>query len=372
MRRYYLSAICLSILTAMFVTSCHKQHSTAQNNSLSEINVAVPQQRTVTLYKTYPGTIYANSATDIVARVNGYLLSQNYNNGDMVKAGQILFTIEPTQYADAVTSAQAQLETAQAQLEYSSQRYEAISQAAKADAASLMEVAEAKSNWQTAEQQVKNAKASLETAKTNLGYCTVRAPFAGHASAATVSQHTYLSGEASPQVLTTIYDDTYVRADFFIDDATFINLMNSRNLELPFDSIPISFTDNLPHSYTGKIIYFAPDINKGTGTMELRALIHNPYEELHEGMYANVSLPYDIAENAILVKDAAIGFDQRGRYLYTVGDSGIVSYTPVEVGGTVDDTLRIITSGITPDTRYVTQALLKVRDGMRVKPVLTR
>ncbi len=89
-------------------------------------------------------------------------------------------------------------------------------------------------------------------------------------------------------------------------------------------------------------------------------------------MYATVSLPYGTEPHALLVKDASIGTDQLGKYLYTVNDSDKVVYTPVEIGGLYRDSLRVITKGIAPDTRYVTSALLKVRDGMPVKPVTVK
>ena len=88
-------------------------------------------------------------------------------------------------------------------------------------------------------------------------------------------------------------------------------------------------------------------------------------------MYATVSLPYGFEPNAILIKDASIGTDQLGKYIYTVNDSNKVVYTPIEVGETVNDTLRIVTKGITADTKYVTKALLKVRDGQTVDPRMT-
>jgi multidrug efflux pump subunit AcrA (membrane-fusion protein) len=87
-------------------------------------------------------------------------------------------------------------------------------------------------------------------------------------------------------------------------------------------------------------------------------------------MYLTIGLPYSIAPKAILINDASIGTDQLGKYVYVVNGSNKVVYTPVKVGGIVNDTMRVVTDGLTPDSRYVTKALLKVRDGMSVKPVM--
>lgn len=89
-------------------------------------------------------------------------------------------------------------------------------------------------------------------------------------------------------------------------------------------------------------------------------------------MYVSVKLPWKTDPKAVLVKDASLSTDQLGKYLYTVNDSNKIVYTPVKVGDLYQDTLRIITEGIQPGTKYVTKALLKVRPGMTVNPVLTR
>ncbi len=95
----------------------------------------------------------------------------------------------------------------------------------------------------------------------------------------------------------------------------------------------------------------------------------NPYGEIRNGMYVNIHLPFGENSRAILVKDASIGTDQLGKYLYVVNDSDKVIYTPIKTGDLYNDSMRVVTDGISPDARYVTSALLRVRDGMPVKPV---
>ena len=105
-----------------------------------------------------------------------------------------------------------------------------------------------------------------------------------------------------------------------------------------------------------------------TGTMDLQVQVDNPYNELRAGMFVEVHLPYGSMENAVLVRDTSIGTNQLGKYLYVVNDSNKVVYTPVTVGDLIDDTLRIVTQGLRPTDRYVTSALLKVREGETVNP----
>lgn len=365
----------VAIIATMAASGCHNSKSTDNDRSQAPvIDVAEAIQQPVVLYKQYPGKLHAKSTVDLVARVSGYLRSQNYTDGDLVDKGTVLFTIEDTQYRDAVTQAESNLKSAEAELQYNTSHYEAVKKASESDAASRMEVEQARSAMESSRQEVNTALAALSTARSNLGYCTVKAPFKGYVNASSYSVGNYLAGEGSPVTLATIYDDSSVHAEFFIDDASYIDMLRKTGREIVSDRdhMPITFSDELPHSYTGRLTYIAPDIDPSTGTLELRAEIDNPYDELREGMYANIRLPYAADSAAVLVKDASLSTDQRGKFLYVVNDSDKVVYTPVEVGDMVDDSLRVITSGLRPGERYVTVGLLKVRPHMTVKPRLVK
>ena len=103
--------------------------------------------------------------------------------------------------------------------------------------------------------------------------------------------------------------------------------------------------------------------------MRLRAELDNPDGILKPGLYVSVTLPYAMQENALLIDNASIGTDQLGKYVYVVNDSNVVSTRPIEIGQLVDDGMRIVTSGLSSDERYVTKALMKVRQGMKISPV---
>jgi multidrug efflux pump subunit AcrA (membrane-fusion protein) len=108
-----------------------------------------------------------------------------------------------------------------------------------------------------------------------------------------------------------------------------------------------------------------------TGTRTVRADLANPDGMLKSGAFVTVTLPYARESNAILVRDASIGVDQQGKYLYVVNDSNRVMYRTIKTGQLIDDSLRLVTHGLQPRERYVTQALLKVRDGMTISPQMT-
>lgn len=360
---------------ALGATACScSHHKAASEEEEAKIDVAVPVVESVIVRQTYPGTIKALREVGLVARVNGTLRSCNYRYGDFVKKGDILFTIEDDNYRDAVARAQSALNTAIANQEYAAQHYAAVSEAYKSDAVSKMEVEQAKSNLEECNAQIKSARAELQTAQTQLSYCTVRAPFDGHVSAASHDVGSYLAGEGAPVTLATIYEDNIMVTYISIDDAGTMakikKFLQQGNVNL--DSIPVSFTDQLQHKYTAKLDYMSPNVNTSTGTVELQGLISNEYGELKSGMFATVDLPLETDSAAILIHNSSIGTDQLGKYVYVVNDSDVVVYTPVKLGSLYADTMRIVTDGLDGKSRYVTKALLKVRDGEKVTPVMTK
>lgn len=371
-----LSIIATAILSLNLVgcKSKDKEKDAPANDQIQAIDVAYPVVDSVVLHREYPGTLKAANEVNLVARVNGYLVSTPYEPGSVVQKGAVLYCIEDSKYSNDVAQAQAQLNNARATYDYSSRQYQAMKKALESDAVSQMDVIQAKSAMEEAEAAIKNAEAALHSAQLDLSYCTVTAPFTGRVSKCAYSVGAYLGGAGSPVVLGTIYDDAQLNAYFAIEDAQYLKMLNAEiNKEnIDYKAIPLSFTQELSHKYTGELDYLAPSIDPSTGTMSIRAKVNNPYGELRSGQYVKIMLPYASDPHAILVKDASISTDQKGKYVYVVNDENKVVYTPIEVGELVNDTMRIVTSGLTPESRYVTKALLKVRDGMEVKPIETR
>lgn len=354
----------------LLAAGCSKKNGRQEGGEIPTIDVAEAVTDSVVISKTYPAVLRADNSADVVARVNGYLLSQNYNSGDRVKKGQVLFRIEDTQYRDAVTQAQAALENARSAYAYASKNYEAMQRALQSDAVAQIQVLEAKNALEQSQAQIKNCEAALSTARTQLSYCTVAAPFDGVMTTSEYSPGAYIGGAGQPVKLATIYDDSKVKAEFSIDDASFQRSLTNENgrSKINYGHVPVSFSEELPHKYEGDLYYISPDVNTGTGTLNLRLMLDNPYHELRDGMYCTVSLPLKVMENAVLVKDASISTSQTDKYLYVVNDSNRVVYTPITVGDMANDSMRIVTSGLEGGEKYVTRALLKVRAGMEVNP----
>ena len=335
------------------------------------ISVAKPIVKDITLTKDYPGYLTTEKTVNLVARVNGTLRSVSYVPGGRVKKGQLLFVIEPTLYNDKVAQAEAELKTAQAQLEYARNNYSRMKEAVKSDAVSQIQVLQSESSVTEGVAAVSNAEAALSTARTNLGYCYVRAPFDGTISKSTVDVGSYVGGSLQPVTLATIYKDDQMYAYFNVADNQWLEM--SMNNQQPTKELPKKIMVQLgkegTESYPATLDYLSPNVDLNTGTLMVRANFDNPQGVLKSGLYVSITLPYGEADHAILVKEASIGTDQLGKFLYAVNDSDIVHYRHIEIGQLINDTLRQVLGGLSPQERYVTEALMKVRDGMKVKPI---
>ena len=331
------------------------------------ISVAKPIVKDITLTKDYPGYLTTEKTVNLVARVNGTLRSVSYVPGGRVKKGQLLFVIEPTLYNDKVAQAEAELKTAQAQLEYARNNYSRMKEAVKSDAVSQIQVLQSESSVTEGVAAVSNAEAALSTARTNLGYCYVRAPFDGTISKSTVDIGSYVQ----PVTLATIYKDDQMYAYFNVADNQWLEM--SMNNQQPTKELPKKIMVQLgkegTESYPATLDYLSPNVDLNTGTLMVRANFDNPQGVLKSGLYVSITLPYGEADHAILVKEASIGTDQLGKFLYAVNDSDIVHYRHIEIGQLINDTLRQVLGGLSPQERYVTEALMKVRDGMKIKPI---
>lgn len=361
-----LPAAALLAMTA----GCHRKEKAAMPTP--RIEVAVPTIDSVVLHRTFPGTMSAARSADVVARVSGTLLKKCYNDGDYVKAGQTLFVIEGTTYSNALQDARSQLATAKSQHEYYSHQYEAMKKAYAEDAVAEINVLETKSNLEQAAAAIDRARITINNAQVNMGYCTVTAPISGRVSAPNVLVGNYVGGDGST-VLCTIVDNSELKVTFDIGSAQFLALV-PKGLTGGgplYSQVPLSFREKIAQTYTTDLFYAAPSVDTSTGAVTLEGRVDNPEGILRDGMYVTVQLPYGVDPHAILVSNSAIGTDQLGKYLFVVNDSNRVVYTPIEVGEVFQDTLRVVTKGIKPDSRYVTKALLTVRNGMTVDPVMT-
>ena len=364
--------IIFGVLLVLAVYSCKEKKSSVVKEHYTSVTVSSPITKNVTLVNDYPGSLAADNSIPLIARVDGYITEVNYKPGQFVNKGAVLFVIEPTLYENSVNQAKGALESSQAELVYAENNYVRMLEASKSDAVSEIDVIQAKSNLDQAKAAVISDKAALKTAETNLSYCYVRAATQGRASVNLYTTGQYVNGSASPITLATVYDDRHVFVNFAVPESMLPTVKNLDSLAISFASDENGSKANYTETFAGKIDYVAPNVTLTTGTFAVRAKLKNRDDILRDGLYVNVQLPYKKDENAILVNNTSIGTNQSGNYLYVLSDkdsAGIytVLFKHVTLGPLIDDTLRVVTSGINAHDMYVNKALLKVRAGSKVQ-----
>lgn len=366
----------LIIFLFFLLTSCHsgkQKEAETRQRPVPEIAVNTPVSEDVVYYYEYPAYLEAEQTVNLVARVSGFLEKILYTPGEEVKAGQLLFVIEPKPYMDQVNAAEAQVKSAQAQLEYAQASYERMKEAVNTKAVSEIDYLQAQSTYNSAQASLQDAKAQLNTARINLAYCYIKAPFNGRVTRNLVDQANFVPGSVNPTTLATMYKDRRMYAYFNMAYAEYQNLPSESARMSPNDPLrflTVSDAADPGKQWKGQLDYTSPNVDLQTGTVNIRAIIENPHEELLSGMYVKIHVPYRNVRDALLIPESSIGTNQTGRFIYIVGRDNRIELKPVTVGVLEADGMREIVNGVRRDDRYVADALISVRPGMEVKPVM--
>jgi membrane fusion protein (multidrug efflux system) len=386
-----------------------------------EVTVSPPVRRTLTTYKEYTGTTRAKEQVDLRARVKGFLKEIRFQEGSDVKAGQVLLVIDEEPFQVQVNSAQAQLDQALASLakaEKSRSREVAkaqvdVDQAALAlaqveerrnrnllarNAGSREDVDKAEASRKRSEAQVEadqanrqqalsdfdtnilsakaaveDARAALENAKINLGYCRIASPIDGRITRRLVDAGN-LVGDGTATLLATVVKDDPVYAYSNISDADVLlyRSLNRQGKRVDFrkETVPIELemSDETGYPHKGRLDYADPTADAATGTVQARGLFENADHAILPGLFVRVRVPLQSGVDSLLLPERAIGTDQAGRFVMTVGPGDVVEQRTVKVGPTSGDGLRVVLEGLKPEDRVVINGLQKARPGAKVNP----
>lgn len=341
-----------------------------------KVDVATPVQRPVTRYVEATGNTAPIKSVDLVARVQGFLQSQDYTDGTFVKQGTQLFTIEPETYKLKLDQAQAAEAGAQASLKQAEADFRRQSDLVQRQAVSQATLDTSTSTRDNAQANLQQAQANTRIAEVNYGYTKVSAPFDGIVSAHMVSIGE-LVGVSSPTQLATIVamDPIYVNFTVNEQDVLRIRVEAARRgltaADLKQFPIEIGLQTETGYPHEGHLDYVAPTLNSSTGTLAVRGLVPNDKRVLLPGYFVRVRVPFTQEKDALLVPDTALGSDQGGRYLLVVGADNIVEQRKVQIGP-VDNGLRVIEGGLKPDDRVVIAGLLRVIPGQKIDPQVTK
>ena len=341
-----------------------------------KVDVGVPAKRSITRFLEATGNTAPIKSVDLVARVQGFLQSINYQDGSFVKEGTTLFTIEPETYKLKLEQAQAAEAGAQASVKQAEADFKRQSDLVQKQAVAQSTLEQSTSTRDNMQANLQQAQVNTKIAAVNYGYTNVVAPFDGIVSAHLVSVGE-LVGVASPTQLATIvqFDPIYVNFNVNEQDVLRIRAEAIRRGLTPNDlrqvPIEVGLQTESGYPHQGKLDYAAPTINQSTGTLAVRGVLPNPDRVLLPGYYVRVRVPVDQQQDALLVPDVALGSDQAGRYVLVVNGENVVEQRKVQTGPLEGD-LRVIASGLKPDDRVVTAGLLRAIPGQKVDPQLQK
>ena len=363
------------VLAAFAAASCGKPGPNghgAGGGGMPPTVVAVQEVkvRTLPVEFEYPAQTAGSREVEVRARVPGILLKRNYEEGAVVKAGQSLFTIDSASFEAAVARAEADVTAAEARLAQAQRNSRRTGPLFQAKAASQKDYDDAQSAEEIATADVKAARARLAEARLNLSYTKVESPAAGITSRALKSEGTLVSGPET--LLTTVSQVDPIYVNFGLSEAEQSRLRQDAaagKLSLPQGGrfeVALKLEDGRVHPRTGKLAFTDVRLNNATGTSDARAELPNTDGSLRPGQFVRVILKGAQRPDALSVPQRAVMEGPQGKLVYVVGAEGKAEPRPIQVGEWTGGDW-IVTSGVKPGDKVITDGLMKVFPGAPVQ-----
>ncbi|MGH7914965.1 MAG: efflux RND transporter periplasmic adaptor subunit [Candidatus Binataceae bacterium] len=364
-----LAAVAFAAALALAALAC-KKTAPATAPRTPEVVVTDVIQRDVPIYSEWVGTTEGFVNAQIHPKVSGYLLKQNYKDGDHVKEGQLLFQIDDREYKAALDQALGNLAQMEAQWKQNQQvlaRYTALFKAA---VISKQEFDTQTQNTRATAAQVQAAQAAVESARLNLQWTRVTSPIGGVAGIAK-TQVGDLVGPTT--LLTTVSQIDPIKVTFPISEREYLHFAErirqheKKGAAKNEPELQMILANGKTYEYPGHFYVANRQVNLQTGTILIQGIFPNPDHLLRPGLYAKIRVAADVQRGALLIPQGAVLETQGQSQVAVVAADNRVSLRAVKIGKQAGD-LRIIKEGLKPGERIITQGLQKVTDGMKVKP----
>jgi len=360
-----------AVALAHVVTGC----GSTPNNAvapLPECTLGQPVQQQVTSYLEHTGSTVGLESVEIRARVSGYLDSINYEPRAKVKAGALLFVIDPRPYQAKVDQAEAALASQQATLRIRQIELDKYSSLGFKEVVPELKVEDTKANRDMAKAELERAKANLDAAKLDLGYTQVRSPINGRVSRNLVDIGN-LVGVNGPTLLANVVNDESIYVYFNLTERELLSLVRKSihangegSQEDRQTPVYVGLADETGYPHQGKLDYTDIRVEQTTGTIQVRAIFPNPEGLLYPGMFARVRVPVE-TQTALVVPDTALLTDQGGKYVLICNEQNVAELRRVRLGQLVDE-MRVVEEGLTPRDKVIVNGLQRIRPGAQIKP----
>ena len=356
------------------LTACEPPKTAAP--SLPRVTVALPHTATVTNYDEYPAHLEAVEMVEIRPRVSGFIDSIHFEDGTEVKAGDLLFMIDPRPAQAALAQVKAERQRAETRLDLSRNDLKRAEGLHGTKAISDEEYDTRSKAVPEAEAALNAVKASEAAAQLNLDYCRVTAPIPGRTGRrlVTVGNLVQGGGMMPGTLLATLIRLDPVYCYFEANEAAFIRYRQNGSQPKEGRPAPNAFSCELRlvgeegYPHLGYVDFFDNQMDSRSGTLRMRGLFANGDRGLVPGMFAKVRVPAGPPVRALLVPAVALGSDQGGKYVSVVNSSNIVEPHPVELAGR-HGAFQAVTKGLTPEDRVIINGLMLARPGTKVEIV---
>lgn len=366
----WIQALLTGLLCLVAFSGCGKK--TSPEPTAPEVTVAQPLQQNVRHYYDLTGNIESVEAVDILARVEGFLEKVHFEDGQDVKEGDILFTIEQDVFKANMLQAEAGLQSAIAERDRAQADFERVKQAVVSGAVSEQERDLKEAERDIAVAAVANAEAALKQAKLQLSYTTVTSPVTGRVSRRFVDVGNLVSPTKNTLLTRVVaFDPMYVYSNISERLLTELLRKSGKTDEERRKSgakMMIGLSDEKDFSHEGALNFFDNRIDEATGTVQIRGTVPNKQRLLYPGMFVQIRIPSLRETPSLLIHEKAIGTDLGGKFVLVVtGEDNTVDRRYVKLGQLYDD-MRVIEEGLEAEDFYIYKGLQRARPGLPVTP----
>jgi RND family efflux transporter MFP subunit len=362
----------LAIATVAAMASCSRAPAPAP--PLLKVTVSQPQTATVTNWDEYPGHVDAVEMVEVRPRVSGYIDSIHFQDGAEVRAGDLLFVIDPRPYQADLDHAQAERQQAETHFELVQNDLKRAESLRDTRAISAEEYDGRSKAVREAEAALAAAKANEATARINLDYTQIKAPISGKIGRRLVTAGNFVQLQGNggaATVLTTIVSMDPIYCYFDADEQAYLQYRrntSANNAEGAQDSIPceLALVNEEGYPHKGHVDFFDNQVDPATGTIRMRAAFANEDRALVPGLFAKVRVPAGPPQETLLVPDVAVGSDQGYKFVFVVNQDGVVESRSIETGR-AHGPLRSVLKGLTAQDRVVINGLMLLRPGIKVE-----